>query len=82
MRAISCRGCGNPVQVGDRTRPSEYYCGDQCKPRCTFPGCQTPAAALGDRCWHHRNSHVEPADVVLVPVFDPRTWTPTEGPGT
>jgi hypothetical protein len=53
-KTVTCRTCGRPVLIDARARITEYFCGDDCRPRCDYPGCTTPAAGIGSRCWHHR----------------------------
>jgi hypothetical protein len=56
VKTVTCRTCQHPLTVDVKARPSEYFCGPDCQPRCTFGGCTTHAAGLGTRCWRHRNS--------------------------
>jgi hypothetical protein len=56
MKTVNCRTCGKQVRVPDKARPSEYYCNDDCMPRCDYPGCTTLAGGFGGRCWVHRGA--------------------------
>lgn len=60
MKHVLCRTCRHPLTVAVKARPHEYYCGTDCQPRCTHPGCTTHAAGLGSTCWRHRKTTTAP----------------------